>query len=54
MKQVTVAYDKDQSPVELNLGVGAYRTEVAGLILVVKFKGLFLIQFRVAYEFRSW
>lgn len=26
--QVTVAYNKDQSPVKVNLGVGAYRTEV--------------------------
>jgi len=25
---VTVAYNKDPSPVKLNLGVGAYRTEV--------------------------
>lgn len=28
-KQVTVAYNKDQSPHKLNLGVGAYRTEVS-------------------------
>lgn len=27
--QVTVAYNKDPSPVKLNLGVGAYRTEVS-------------------------
>ena len=27
-EQVTVAYNKDPSPVKLNLGVGAYRTEV--------------------------
>lgn len=26
--QVTVAYNKDTSPNKLNLGVGAYRTEV--------------------------
>jgi aspartate/tyrosine/aromatic aminotransferase len=26
--QVTVAYNKDPSPVKVNLGVGAYRTEV--------------------------
>ena len=25
--QVTIAYNKDPSPVKLNLGVGAYRTE---------------------------
>lgn len=25
---MTVAYNKDPSPVKLNLGVGAYRTEV--------------------------
>lgn len=29
MKQVTVAYNKDPSPDKLNLGVGAYRTEVS-------------------------
>lgn len=29
LKQVTVAYNKDPSPVKLNLGVGAYRTEVS-------------------------
>lgn len=28
LKQVTVAYNKDPSPIKLNLGVGAYRTEV--------------------------
>lgn len=27
-KQVTVAYNNDPSPVKINLGVGAYRTEV--------------------------
>ena len=27
--QVTVAYNKDPSPVKVNLGVGAYRTEVS-------------------------
>lgn len=27
-EQVTVAFNKDPSPVKLNLGVGAYRTEV--------------------------
>jgi aspartate/tyrosine/aromatic aminotransferase len=27
-RQVTVAYNKDPSPVKVNLGVGAYRTEV--------------------------
>lgn len=27
--QVTVAYNKDPSPIKLNLGVGAYRTEVS-------------------------
>lgn len=44
---MTVAYNKDPSPVKLNLGVGAYRTEVSffflfGLscvILVVFFVG---------------
>lgn len=33
MKQVTVAYNKDRSPVKLNLGVGAYRTEVRSYFL---------------------
>ena len=28
VKQVTVAYNNDPSPAKLNLGVGAYRTEV--------------------------
>lgn len=27
-KQVTVAYNNDPSPVKINLGVGAYRTDV--------------------------
>lgn len=27
--QVTVAYNKDPSPLKVNLGVGAYRTEVS-------------------------
>jgi aspartate/tyrosine/aromatic aminotransferase len=29
---VTVAYNKDPSPVKVNLGVGAYRTEVSGVL----------------------
>lgn len=29
---MTVAYNKDPSPVKLNLGVGAYRTEVFFLL----------------------
>lgn len=33
-KQVTVAYNKDPSPNKLNLGVGAYRTEVGLSILL--------------------
>ncbi|VAH79927.1 unnamed protein product [Triticum turgidum subsp. durum] len=32
---VTVAYNKDPSPVKVNLGVGAYRTEVRGKPLVL-------------------
>jgi aspartate/tyrosine/aromatic aminotransferase len=28
---VTVAFNKDPSPVKINLGVGAYRTEVRGV-----------------------
>jgi hypothetical protein len=31
---VTVAYNKDPSPVKLNLGVGAYRTEVSFFFLI--------------------
>lgn len=30
---MTVAYNKDPSPVKLNLGVGAYRTEVSFFFL---------------------
>jgi len=30
LAQVTVAFNKDPSPVKVNLGVGAYRTEVRG------------------------
>ena len=33
--QVTVAYNKDPSPVKLNLGVGAYRTEVSISIFLI-------------------
>lgn len=40
MKQVTVAYNKDQSPVKLNLGVGAYRTEVCSFDLSVLYQGI--------------
>jgi len=31
LAQVTVAFNKDPSPVKVNLGVGAYRTEVGGV-----------------------
>jgi aspartate/tyrosine/aromatic aminotransferase len=31
--QVTVAFNKDPSPVKVNLGVGAYRTEVRRILV---------------------
>lgn len=40
-KQVTVAYNKDPSPAKLNLGVGAYRTEVS--LLWTEFNYCFVI-----------
>ena len=33
---MTVAYNKDPSPVKLNLGVGAYRTEVSFFFIIIK------------------
>lgn len=45
LKQVTVAYHKDQSPNKLNLGVGAYRTEVCLLVsLLLLLDHLFIIE----------
>ncbi|KAK4401178.1 Aspartate aminotransferase 3, chloroplastic [Sesamum angolense] len=42
---VTVAYNKDPSPVKLNLGVGAYRTEVILYVL-----GLLHDQVKILYQ----
>lgn len=43
-KQVTAAYNNDPSPVKVNLGVGAYRTEVIFLVFCLNFsKHLYII-----------
>lgn len=44
--QVTVAFNKDPSPVKVNLGVGAYRTEVSiDIYINDRVKGRLQIEF---------